>query len=158
MTMTLDDLVPPRVTNAVADLGLHKVAGAMLGVPELNLDVALRSLGERAYRRRKEARAIADGVAAYATVTSDKTAFANPALMELLRQAIVPAAAGAGIAALPRLLSNEPQYDAYGQRKSLLPTLGLGALLGTAGSMASNMQRLPHPIGSEVAGALRALP
>ena len=54
--MTLDDLIPPSVTAAVAHHGLHKIAGAMLGVPELNIGVAVKTIGERAYRRRKEAR------------------------------------------------------------------------------------------------------
>ena len=148
--MTLDDLVPPAVTAAVADLGLHKVAGAMLGVPELNLDVALRSLGERAYRRRKEARAIADGIAAYAVVTNEKIA-ENPALMALLRRAAMPALAGAGIAAAPKLLSNDP----YVQQQSVLPSMGIGALLGAAGGMAHGVGSLPAPLGEEIAAALR---
>lgn len=149
MTMKLDDLVPPSVTNAVANLGLHKVAGAMLGVPELNLDVALRSLGERAYRRRKEARAIADGIAAYATITGEKVA-ENPALMALLRRAAMPALAGAGIAAAPKLLSNDP----YTQQQSVLPSMGIGALLGAAGGMAHGVHSLPPELSNQLAGAL----
>lgn len=82
--MTLDDLVPPRVTASVAAHGLHKVAGAMLGQPELTLPVALRSLGEMSYRRRKEARAIADGVAALGVVTG------TPANIEKLSRVVVP--------------------------------------------------------------------
>jgi len=88
--MTLDDLVPPHVTAAVAALGLHKVAGAMLGAPELTLPVALRSLGEKAYLRRKEARCIVDGIAALAVLTDVKVAEASP-LADLLRRTIAPA-------------------------------------------------------------------
>lgn len=87
--MTLSDLIPPHVTHAVAEAGLHKVAGAMLGVPELNLDIALRALGERSYRRRKEARAIADGIAAFAVVTDEKIA-EDSARMALLRRVTMP--------------------------------------------------------------------
>jgi hypothetical protein len=148
--MTLDDLVPPTVTRAVADLGLHKIAGAMLGVPELDLDVALRSLGERAYRRRKEARAIADGIAAYATVTGEKIA-ENPALMALLRRAAMPALAGAGMAAVPKMLSSDP----YEQQQSLMPAMGIGALLGGIGGVAHGMHGLPAPLSQELATALK---
>lgn len=136
--MTLDDLIPSDVTRAVADLGLHKIAGAMHGVPELDLGVALRSLGERAYRRRKEARAIADGIAAYAAVTNEKIA-ENPELMALLRRAAMPALAGAGIAAAPKILSDDP----YIQQKSIVPSLGIGALLGGAAGIAHGAGMLP---------------
>jgi hypothetical protein len=88
--MTLDDLIPPSVTAAVAHHGLHKIAGAMLGVPELNIGVAVKTIGERAYRRRKEARAIADGLGALAAVTGTKIA-EDSALAELLRRTVAPA-------------------------------------------------------------------
>ncbi len=148
--MTLDDLVPPHVTAAVATAGLHKVAGAMLGVPELDLGVALRSLGERAYRRRKEARAIADGIAAFAVVTGEKIA-ESPALLALLRRAAMPALAGAGIAAAPQLLSNDPLT----QHQSVLPAMGIGALLGGLGGVAQGVGSLPAPMSQEIASALR---
>src|SRR3990172_11255721 len=118
--MTLDDLIPPYVIAAVRDLGLHKVAGAMLGVPELTLNDAVTSLGTRAYLRRKEARSIVDGIVAYGTLTNEKLA-ENPALMALLRRAAMPALAGAGIAAVPQLISNQ---DPMQQHKSVLPSMG----------------------------------
>lgn len=151
--MTLDDLIPPTVTQAVADLGLHKVAGAMLGVDELDLPTALRALGERAYRQRKEARAIVDGIAAYAVVTNEKIA-ENPALMALLQRAAVPAAAGAGLAAIPKLLSSDP----YERQQSLLPSMGIGALLGGAGGMLHGVGALPGPLNQEVGTALSNMP
>lgn len=148
--MNLNDLIPPSVTAAVADLGLHKVAGAMLGVPELNLDVAIRTLGERAYLRRKEARAIADGIAAYAVVTGEKIA-ENPAIMALLRRAAMPALAGAGIAAAPQMLSDDPMQ----QHKSMMPAMGIGALLGGLGGIAHGVGKLPGPLSGELASALK---
>jgi hypothetical protein len=147
--MTLDDLIPPSVTAAVAARGLHKIAGAMLGVPELDLASAARSLGERAYLRRKEARAIADGIAAFAAVTGEKTA-ENPALMAMLRRSVMPALAGAGIAAAPRLLSDDPT-----QQGSVVPAMGIGALLGAAGGALHNVAGLPPQVNQAVAGALR---
>lgn len=148
--MKLDDLIPPAVTAAVASAGLHKVAGAMLGVPELNLDIAIRSIGERAFTRRKEARAIADGIAAYGALTSEKIA-ENPALMALLRRAAMPALAGAGIAAAPKLLSSDPMQPQGGVMHDAL----LGALLGGVGGAAHGVQGLPPGLSQEVAGALR---
>jgi hypothetical protein len=87
--MTLDDLIPPHVTTAVHDLGLHKVAGAMLGVPELTLKEAVAVIGAKAYLQRKEARSIADGIASYAALIGEKVA-ENPALMALLQRNLVP--------------------------------------------------------------------
>lgn len=147
--MTLDDLIPPEVTAAVAAHGLHKIAGLMLGVPELHADVALRTIGERAYRRRKEARAIADGIAALGVLTGEKVA-ENPALMALLRRSAMPALAGAGIAAAPKLLSNDPQ-----QQGGVMHDALLGALLGGVGGAAHGMHGLPADLSQEVAGALR---
>lgn len=147
--MTLDDLIPSALPRAVAAHGLHKIAGAMLGVPELNLAAAMRSLGERAYLRRKEARSIADGVAAYAAVTGEKIA-ENPALMAMLRRSVMPALAGAGIAAAPRLLSDDPM-----QHGSVVPAMGIGALLGAAGGALHSAAGLPPDLSQAVAGALR---
>lgn len=146
--MTLDDLIPPFVTRTVARQGLHKIAGAMLGVPELTSKEAVAVIGAKAYLRRKEARTIVDGIAAYATVTGEKIA-EDPALMALLRRAAMPALAGAGVAAIPQLL------DPNRQGQSLLPAMGMGALLGGAGGAANAIHNL-HPDASQaLAGALR---
>jgi hypothetical protein len=88
--MTLDNLIPPSVTAAVAHHGLHKIAGAMLGAPELNLNIALQSIGEKAFLRRKEARAVADGIAALAVLRGEKVAADSP-LAALLRKTVAPA-------------------------------------------------------------------
>lgn len=148
--MTLDDLIPPHVTSAVRDLGLHKVAGAMLGVPELTIKEAVATIGMKAFVRRKEARAIADGIAAYATLTNEKIA-ESPALMALLRRAAMPAAAGAGIGMAPHFLSSDP----YEQQKSAVPAGALGALLGGLTGIASGMHGLPPELSQGVAQALR---
>lgn len=147
--MNLDDLISPAVTATVAEQGLHKIAGAMLGVPELTIKEAVTSLGVKAFMRRKEARAIVDGIVAYATLTNEKIA-ENPALMALLRKAAIPAAAGAGIAAMPHLMSNDP----YEQQKSVLPALLTGGLLGGMGGMAHGIATAPSPLNAQIAGHL----
>jgi hypothetical protein len=149
--MTLDDLIPPHVTSAVAELGLHKVAGAMLGVSELNLDVALQAIGQRAYMRRKEARAVADGIAAFATLTNVKVA-ENPAMAALLRKSVMPALAGAGIATVPHLLSRDPREH---ELSALLPSMAIGGLLGGAGGGLSALGGATKgPVGEELAANL----
>jgi len=153
--MTLDDLIPPHVTAAVRDLGLHKIAGAMHGVPELTIKEAVTTIGAKAFLRRKEARAIADGIAAYAMVTGEKIA-ENPAMMALLQKSLMPALAGAGIAAVPHLISRDPQEHDLG---SMLPSMGIGALLGGAGGAASALGNATRgPIGQELAANLQRQP
>ena len=148
--MTLDDLIPPHVTATVRAAGLHKVAGAMLGVPELTVKEAMFVLGAKAYLRRKEARSIADGIAAYASLTGEKIA-ENPAMMAMLRRAAMPALMGAGIAAAPQLLSNDPMQ----QHQSMLPALGMGALMGGSAGMLRSVHGLPEGLNQDLAQALR---
>ncbi len=153
--MTLEDLVSPSTLKAIADHGLHKIAGAMHGVPELDISVAVRSIGERAYLRRKEARAIADGIVAYASVTGEKLA-ENPAMMALLKRTVAPALMGAGIAAVPSLMSNDPNQ---GSMHNMLPSMGVGALLGGVGGGIHALNAATKgPLNPHLAQALQALP
>jgi len=152
--MTLDDLIPPNVTAAVRDLGLHKIAGAMLGVPELTIKEAVATVGAKAYLRRKEARSIVDGIVAFAALTNEKVAD-NAALMAMLRRAAMPALAGAGIAAIPQLMSNDPNQ--YGH-ESLLPAMGMGALLGGGMGAMNSMRQLPPDVSQGAAHAFRQMP
>jgi hypothetical protein len=69
--MNINNLIPSDVTAAVAEAGLDKVAAAMNGVPVFDAPTAAGILGARAYLRRKEARSIADGIAAYAVLTGE---------------------------------------------------------------------------------------
>lgn len=149
--MTLDDLIPPSTLKAVASTGLHKIAGAMAGVSEMNLKEAVETLGVKAWLRRKEARAIADGIAAYGTLVGEKIA-ENPALSALLRRSVMPALGGAAIAAVPHFLSNDPNQG------SALPAMGIGALLGGAGGAIRDIGALPQGLNQDVAGALRGMP
>lgn len=149
--MTLDDLIPPSVRQAVASAGLHKIAGAMNGVPEMDLREAVALVGAKAWLRRKEARAIADGIGAYSTLVGEKIA-ENPALSALLRRSVMPALGGAAIAAVPHFLSNDPNQG------SVLPSMGIGALLGGAGGAIRDIGALPGGLNQDVAGALRGMP
>lgn len=151
--MTIDDLVPARTIQAVAEAGLHKIAGAMLGLPELTLEKAAGVIGARAYRRRKEARAIVDGIAALATLQGEKVAD-NSALMALLQRAAMPALAGAGIAAVPHLLSQDPSQH---NLNAMLPSMGIGALLGGGGSAANALHHLPPGASQDLGAALRGM-
>jgi hypothetical protein len=149
--MTLDDLIPPSVRHAVAAAGLHKIAGAMTGVPEMGLKEAVAVIGAKAWLRRKEARAIAEGIAAYGTLVGEKVA-ENPALSALLRRSVMPALGGAAIAAVPHFLSDDPN------KGSVLPSVGIGALLGGAGGAIRDVGALPGGLNQEVAEALRGMP
>jgi hypothetical protein len=149
--MTLDDLVPPSVRSAVASAGLHKIAGAMSGISEMGLKEAVTVIGMKAWLRRKEARAIADGIAAYGTLIGEKIA-ENPALTALLRRSVMPALGGAAIAAVPHFLSNDPNQG------SPLPAMSIGALLGGAGGAIRDVGALPGRLNQNVADALRGMP
>lgn len=150
--MELKDLIPASTIEAIATHGLHKVAGAMHGVEELRMGDALRTLGAKAYTRRKEARLITNGIVAYAGLTGEKIA-ENPAMMELLKRTLAPAALGAGIAAVPSLMSNDPH------RGSMLPSMGVGALLGGVGGGIHALNAATKgPVGAQLGSALHALP
>ena len=147
--MTLDDLIPRHVTEAVASLGLHKIAGEMVGVDELTLGHALASLGQKAYIRRKQAAAIVDGILSYAALTGEKIA-GNELLEEMLSHAGVPAAAGAGIGYLAH-------NSAHGNdQSSALPAMGVGALLAGFISAAHDLAKATEgPLGHQIVEALQ---
>lgn len=150
--MNLKDLVPTTTLDALNRFGLHKVAGVMNGVDDLNMGAAVSLIGARAYLRRKEAQAIVDGLVAYGEVTGEKVA-ENPLLAAMLRRAVVPAIAGAGIAALPSLMSNNPHEP------SAMPAmLAGGAIGGVGGSLSALGLATKGPLGHQVANAVNGLP
>jgi len=67
--MNINDLIPVELQEAVATHGLDKIAAAMADVPVMDMPHAIGLIGAKAYFRRKEARSIADGLAAYAALT-----------------------------------------------------------------------------------------
>jgi hypothetical protein len=148
--MTIDDLISPHTIAAVHANGLHKIAAVFAGMPPgtaLTLGDAACALGMKAYQRRKEARSIADGIAAYAALTNEKIA-ENPALTALLQRSVMPALAGAGIAAIPHVLSNDPY------KGSVLPSLAAGGLMGGTGGALNAIHGLPEGVSQSLAKAL----
>lgn len=149
--MTLDDLVSPSAIAAIKRHGLHKVAGAMRGLPELGIHEAVAAIGERAYLRRKEARIVVDGLSALSALSGEKVA-ENPALMALLRRAVMPAALGAGIGGVAHSMGND-------RGESPLMSMGAGALMGGVGGGIGALNSATRgPLGSQLAHAIGALP
>lgn len=146
--MTIDDLIPPHVTKAVADAGLHKIAGAMMGVPEVTIKEAVALIGYKAYLRRKEARAIVDGLMAYSALTNEKVADAE-ALLALGRRALLPALLGAGVAAVPALTSENPY-----ERQKLPGAAITGGVLGGVGGLLHALYKLPPNVGQVISRAI----
>jgi hypothetical protein len=151
--MNLADLIPATTREVLAREGLHKVAGAMYGVPELNVKEAARLIGAKAFLRRKEARVIANGIAAFAAVTNEKVA-ENPALMALLRKSVMPAALGAGIGGVTHMMNDDPN------KGSPLMSMGAGALMGGVGGGLNSLNAATRgtQLAPELANAIQNLP
>jgi putative effector of murein hydrolase LrgA (UPF0299 family) len=88
----LDLLLSPATVGVIRAAGLHKVAGAMVGVDEMTLPIAANIIGARAYLRRKTAKLVADGIISLAA-TTDKTAMTAEAAANL-RRSVTPATKG----------------------------------------------------------------
>jgi hypothetical protein len=71
MTFNIENFFSARGLAAVKSQGLHKVAGAMVGVDEVTIKDAAQIIGTRAHLRRLEFAKIATGLTALAAVTED---------------------------------------------------------------------------------------
>lgn len=89
----LNHLISPDAVATIRAAGLHKIAGAMHGVDEMTMPVAVGLIGQRAYVRRKTARLVADGIISLAAAT-DKTAMTTEAVAHL-RRSVAPSTKGA---------------------------------------------------------------
>lgn len=69
--MKIENLIPLATIQKVANVGLHTITGAMFGVPEITFKEAAAIIGTKAYMRRKEARAIANGIASFGLLSDD---------------------------------------------------------------------------------------
>lgn len=69
MAFNIENFFSKRGLEAVKTQGLHKVAGAMIGVDEVTIKDAAQIIGTRARLRRSEFAKIADGIRALAAVT-----------------------------------------------------------------------------------------
>lgn len=105
--------------------GLHKMAGALEGVDELGLKEAVSILGRKAYLRRKEAAQVVAGIGALAELRNEKVADWGV----LLRRALMPALASAGLATLPDLMADGPLDTDKALQHALI-----GGALGGVGS------------------------
>jgi hypothetical protein len=135
--MDAEKLYPAHLRDTLRRVGLHKIAGAMLGCDEVTLKEAVAVIGAKAYFRRRETQKIAAGIDALEalTRTKEKTA-ASPSgevLRALLRAGLPAAVGGAGLAVLPKVLSNDPQDKSSYIAPALLGG-GLGLLGGAAGA------------------------
>ena len=126
--VNLDNLVPHRAIAAIRSSGLHKVAGAMAGLDEIDIKIAAGLIGARAYMRRKQAALIAEGIGALALIRGEKLAAGE--WSELMRRSFLPAVAGAGIATVPDLLQDGPLNTDRALEHAII-----GGGLGLAGGM-----------------------
>lgn len=150
MEFKVASFVPEKNLDTLRRTGLHKIAGAMMGIDELTIKEAVGIIGARAYQRRAEMKKIAAGLVALAEVTGEKTA-ANPMWEALLHRGLMPAVAGGAIATLPSLMSSQPT-----DTQDLLTNFGMGAALGGVGGMANALHQIPgnSQLNSQVAQAV----
>lgn len=147
------NFIPSRVVDTIRSAGLHKVAGAMIGVEELTIKEAAREIGRRAFLRRVETHKIAAGIEALAALRGEKTA---GVLGELLKRQAVPTMIGAGAAALPDLMAPGP-VDQERMMQHMLLGGGLGMLGGAAHLHGKTMEANPH-IADSMSQAIAKMP
>lgn len=87
--MSIEQILSPARVEVLRRAGLHKVAGAMTGCGELGIREAAAILGAKSYVRRKVARRIAEGIAAYDNLTEGRVA-GDRALQERLIAIVAP--------------------------------------------------------------------
>jgi len=69
MAFNIENFFSKRGLEAIKSKGLHKVAGAMIGIDEVTIKDAAQVIGTRARLRRQEFAKIASGIQALAAVT-----------------------------------------------------------------------------------------
>ncbi len=89
--MSFDHARLERTIQTVRAVGLHKIAGAMHGVPEMTAPIAAGIIGAKAYERRKAAQLVASGIVSLAAVQKQAMA---PETAAQLRDSIIPATKG----------------------------------------------------------------
>jgi len=132
MDLDTEKLFPAHLRDTLRSAGLHKIAGAMLGIDEVTLKEAVAVIGAKAYLRRCETKKVAAGIDALATLLGDKTANVTGSVGgSLLRAGLPSALGGAGIAMVPQLMSKDPVSVG-----DLVSSGVLGGTLGLAGGAA----------------------
>lgn len=72
--MDLERFLEPRERETIGRVGLHKIAGVMNGIDEMNFKTAVAVLAAKAYIKRAEMRTIQDGIRALASLRGEKVA------------------------------------------------------------------------------------
>ncbi|SRR6266545_7607596 len=133
MDFVVENFISRGNLDTLRSAGLHKIAGAMLGLPEVTFKEAVAHLGAKAFLHRAESQKIAAGVAAFAALRGEKVA---SVWQSALQRSMGPALLGAGIAALPEMTGDQPiNWDHVLQRGAM------GAAIGGAGGAALNLDR-----------------
>ncbi len=158
MDLNAEKLFPAHLRETLRRVGLHKIAGAMLGIDEVTLKEAVAVIGAKAYLRRHETKKIAAGIDALDAIshTGEKRALAPTAdvVTSLLRAGLPAAVGGAGLAVLPKILSRDPR-DNSGYLGPALLGGGLGLLGGAAGAGLRATRANPEA-GAGIAQAIRS--
>jgi len=158
MDVDAEKLYPAHLRDTLRRTGLHKIAGAMLGIDEVTLKEAAAVIGAKAYLRRRETQKIAAGIDALAAIVGgqDKTA-ASPqteVALAMLRAGLPAAVGGAAIAGLPKMLSNDPRTQ---QEAGGAALFGAGAgLLGGAATTGLRAVRSNPGAAAGITEAVRA--
>ena len=69
MSFNINNFIAPRNLQVLQRTGLHKVAGALLDIPELTIKEAVALVGAKAHLRRREMQKIATGLEDLAALT-----------------------------------------------------------------------------------------
>lgn len=133
MDVKVEDFISAENLQKLSQ-GLHKTAGAMIGVAELGMKEAFAEIGRRAFLKRAEAKTVAEGISAYADLLGvEKSA----ALERLLRPAsMAMPMLGAGMMAVPEMMKEGPIDWNTTFKKGLI-----GAGAGAVGGGVANLER-----------------
>jgi len=135
MSFAIENFLAPSALRVIKRAGLHKVAGAMAGIPELTVKEAIATIGAKARLRTREVQKIAAGLEALAALQGEKTA-ANPVIGALLPHAATPALLGAAIGAGSELMNDGPVNT-----DRLLSRALAGGAIGGLGGMHAHLGR-----------------
>lgn len=155
MDIDAEKLFPAHLRGKLRSVGLHKIAGALLGIDEVTLKEAAAVIGAKAYLRRREMQKIAAGIDALDALIPGEKIAAGPSgevLLSLLRAGLPAAAGGAGLAVLPKILSKDPR-----DKEDLIAPALLGGGLGLIGGAAGSGLRATRANPESAAGIASAI-
>lgn len=152
MSFNLNNFLSPATQATLRDVGADKIASMMYGTDAFTIKEAAFLLGAKRHLQRCERQKIAAGLQALAELSGEKVADSLGG--ELLRRAILPAAAGAGLTMLPKAMSNEPLAPG-----ELMNTGLMGAAIGGLGGAGNALRKAfahdPHAAQAALAAVKR---